>query len=200
MNRRQIIFIGAGALVTIWLVATVVAWVAGTRMVTAEKVVATMEANPLSDGLSPEERNDRIETVAGILNRLDYKQREKFEGDPGQDRQVREYMNQMSAEERKHFVKLTIERHFEKVMKLLNEMAPEQRKKMVQESLDRMKREEEGRADIDRVEERDPEIVEMVMQEGFSTYYQDASAEVKVDMAPLLEEIQRTVERRRTLE
>jgi len=48
----------------------------------------------------------------------------------------------------------------------------------------------ENREERGDLEERDPEIVEKIAEAGFKAYYTEASAETKIDLAPLMEEMQ----------
>jgi hypothetical protein len=53
-----------------------------------------------------------------------------------------------------------------------------------------MKEERGGPA---RLEEADPAIAEKITEAGLKAYYEEANAETKLDLAPLLEEMQRSM-------
>jgi hypothetical protein len=74
------------------------------------------------------------------------------------------------------------------MMQSFNEMDREERKKIVERSLRRI-RENQGEGDRN-LETEDPEIVEKIAEAGFKAYYSEASAETKIDLAPLMEEMQ----------
>ena len=52
---------------------------------------------------------------------------------------------------------------------------------------------EEERGGPGRLEEADPGVAEKITEAGLKAYYEDASAETKIDLAPLLEEMQRSM-------
>ena len=56
-----------------------------------------------------------------------------------------------------------------------------------------IKRMQEERGGPGRLEEADPEIADKITQAGLKAYYEDANAETKLDLAPLLEEMQRSM-------
>jgi hypothetical protein len=72
------------------------------------------------------------------------------------------------------------------MMDAFNKMDPEKRKRMVDRALDDMKKRagEEPQRDAD-----DPHIGKIV-NEGLRSFYSEANAEVKMDLAPLIEQMQ----------
>ena len=95
----------------------------------------------------------------------------------------------MTEEERKRFLDLTLPVGFRQLMGALNKMNPEQRKKMVQRALRSLEREEPEINDrINR------EAVQQMIAQGMDSFYQDADSEVKLDFAPVIEELQRSTQ------
>jgi len=76
------------------------------------------------------------------------------------------------------------------MMQSFNEMERGERKQIVERSLKRMQEQNGGPG---RIEEADPAVAEKITEAGLKSYYEDASAETKIDLAPLLEEIQRSM-------
>ena len=74
----------------------------------------------------------------------------------------------------------------------LNAMDREERRRIVERSLRQMK---QDRDNPDRLEERDPELAERIAEAGLQAYYSEATVETKIDLAPLLEEMQATMSR-----
>jgi hypothetical protein len=68
-------------------------------------------------------------------------------------------------------------------------MDPEQRRKIVKRALDDL---EEDRPDLPR--RISDEDAKRVIEEGLGAFYEDASAEVKLDFAPVIERLQRSLQ------
>jgi DNA invertase Pin-like site-specific DNA recombinase len=102
----------------------------------------------------------------------------------------RNLLGEMSTEEQLFFLERRVGRAFQQMMQSFNEMEREERKRIVERSLKRMKEERGGPA---RLEEADPEIAEKITEAGLKAYYEEANAETKLDLAPLLEEMQRSM-------
>jgi hypothetical protein len=185
--RNQILVRGLVSLALVWGVVFLIAKVAGSMKPTAEKIQAFQEKNPLSEIEDPEKRKEYIAKVADMLNQMEASEVEKLNvGDEGDPR--RDFLTEMSGEEQLFFLERRVGRAFEQMMQSFNEMDREERKKIVERSLRRI-RENQGEGDRN-LETGDPEIVEKIAEAGFKAYYSEASAETKIDLAPLMEEMQ----------
>lgn len=190
MNARNTLLVkGIVALVFLWGIAyAIVSW-AGSIRPTPEKVVAYIDANPLEGIDDPEARKEVIGTLATMLNELEPSEvrllEENRENDPRRD-----FFQQLNPEEQFYFLEKRVGRAFQQMMLSFNEMDREERKKIVERSLKRMQEQNGGPG---RLEEADPEVAEKITGAGLKAYYEDASAETKIDLAPLLEEMQRSM-------
>lgn len=190
MNARNTLLVkGIVALVFLWGIAyAIVSW-AGSIRPTPEKVVAYIDANPLEGIDDPEARKEVIGTLATMLNELEPSEvrllEENRENDPR-----RNFFQQLNPEEQFYFLEKRVGRAFQQMMLSFNEMDREERKKIVERSLKRMQEQNGGPG---RLEEADPEVAEKITGAGLKAYYEDASAETKIDLAPLLEEMQRSM-------
>ena len=178
-------------LVVLWGAVWAVAGLAGKRTATPEKVVTMLQENPLADEEDEADRREAIEKAADQINRLDFNQRQELremENDPG----AGAFFESMDEEEMAYFVELTIEQHFKEAMKAFNAMEPEERQKMINRAMKEMERDqsENGRGDLADLGDEERETLKKVAEEGMRAYYQEASAETKMDLAPLLEKIQ----------
>lgn len=171
------------AIAAVWIVVGgTVKWSRSQR-VTPESLMTYVEKNPLS-GLPPTAREKVIDRVAGQINALDFSQREEL-----RKKQVdRTFFQQLTAEERRRFLELTLPEGFRQLMLSLNAMSPEKRRKLVDRALQDMKEADpEARGQVDRVDRAD---VEKIAAMGMEAFYSDASAEVKLDFAPVIERLQ----------
>jgi len=72
-------------------------------------------------------------------------------------------------------------------------MNPVQRQKFVDKALADMKQREGDRPKDEQLDAN----AKKIMEQGFKTFYSSASVEVKMDVAPLIEQIQRNLQERR---
>lgn len=188
-HRNRLLLKGIAALLVVWGVAYGLMRWAGAAKPTPEKVVAFVEEHPLSEISDPEERKRVIAGLADLLNGLEPSDMRELEERAGDDPR-RNILGEMSPEEQLFFLERRVGRAFQQMMQSFNEMEREERKRIVERSLKRMKEERGGPA---RLEEADPEIAERITQAGLKAYYEEANAETKLDLAPLLEEMQRSM-------
>jgi hypothetical protein len=188
-HRNRLLLKGIAALLVVWGVAYGLMRWAGAAKPTPEKVVAFVEEHPLSEISDPEERKRVIAGLADLLNGLEPSDMREIEERAGDDPR-RNILGEMSPGEQLFFLERRVGRAFQQMMQSFNEMEREERKRIVERSLKRMKEERGGPA---RLEEADPEIAERITQAGLKAYYEEANAETKLDLAPLLEEMQRSM-------
>ena len=179
---------GLAALLVLWAIVFGVAKVAGSMKPTLEKLDSFTEKNPLSEIDDPQERREVIGKVVDLLNEMEpsevAKLQRRSENDPR-----RTFMESMSPEEQMFFLERRVGRAFQQMMLSFNEMEREERKRIVERSLKRMRE----NPDREPPGGGDPEIAEKMADAGRKAYYSDASVETKIDLAPLLEEMQRTM-------
>ena len=155
-----------------------------------EKVLALVATTPWYNnaGVSTTDRQKHINEVIRNVNLLDFQQRHIMRDD-GQE-QLDAFFATLTDEEKLNFVEQTIEKHFENVMKGLNAMDADQRKQMVS----RMRREMSQRRGNDdegqRLRAQDKEAFDRMVDKGLESYFRDASADTKMDLAPVLEDMQ----------
>jgi Mg/Co/Ni transporter MgtE len=173
-----------GLLVLVWAIAGgVILWTRASRP-TPASVAAYVNGHSL-EGLPTADRAKVIEKVAGQINSLNFDQRQELR----KSKIDRRFFEQMTEEERKRFLDLTLPEGFRQLMLALNKMNPEQRKKIVQRALDDIEK------DTPEINDRiDREAVQKMISQGMDSFYQEASAEVKLDFAPVIEELQRATQ------
>ncbi len=189
--RTRFLIKGAAAIAVLWIVVAVVVKVAGSMAPTSKRLLAYVASHPLGEIDNPERRREVISRVAELMNQLEPSELRDFEEntDPAARR---EFFQSMTREEQWFFLEQRLGRAFSQMMKLFNEMEREERKEMVERALSRIRENAEetleGEPDLLR---EDPDLAEKVAEAGLEAYYQDASAETKMDLAPLMEEVQR---------
>ncbi|MDF1739973.1 MAG: hypothetical protein P1U86_12500 [Verrucomicrobiales bacterium] len=191
MNSRNSGLIKGGVcLVVIWAVIGLSIKLVRSAKPTAEKVTAYLADNSLSDISDEARRREVIGRTAEMLNAMDSDELEALNGKEEEDPR-RKLFGELTSEEQLYFLERRIGRAFEQIMESFNAMEREERKKIVERSMQRIR--ERGDGTGGPFDEENPEVAEQITDAGLKAYYSTANAETKIDLAPLLEEMQRTI-------
>ncbi len=169
-------------LLAIWLVAGGAIFWARSVKVTPETLAAYLAKHPIAEQ-SGTSRGKVIEKVADQMNLLSYEDRREMR----MGKRLDGFFRTLTPEEQSAFLDRTLPTGFKQMMESLNKMPPAQRKRFVERSLRDM-REHEG---------EDPKVdqnARKMIDEGFKSFYSEASTEVKMDVAPLLEQLQKNLQ------
>jgi hypothetical protein len=196
MNARNRFLIrGVGALVLLWVVVFGIVKISASMKPTAAKILSYEEKNPLSEIEDNEKRKKVIGKMADMLNQMEAGEvallAEREEDDPRRD-----FFRELTPDEQRFFFEKRVGRAFEQMMQSFNEMDREERKRVVERSLRQMRENGGGGGGPGgSMEEQDREMVEKIAEAGFNAYYSEASVETKIDLAPLMEEMQSAMSR-----
>lgn len=200
MNSRTLLFALLG-IASIWIAVAGVLRITSQHTSTPDKVMASMLNAPWLKNenaeVSDAERQKQLDAVIAQVNLLDFDQRKQLRED-GQD-VTRRFMESLTKEEKGQFLEKTVEQHFKSVMKAFNQMKPEERRRMVEQARADMQRNQPDGRNMENLKKEDEKVFQNVVEKGLGAYYEDASAETKLDLAPLMEEMQqrmRTMGRR----
>jgi len=177
----------SGILAAIWLVAGGVIFFARSAKVTPESVAAYVSAHPI-EGKSTGDRSKIIEKLARQMNQLGYEDRRGVRMGKGLDG----FFRALTPEEQAKFLDLTLPTGFKQMMEALNKMTPEKRQRFVTKALDDMKKREGDRPPDGELDAN----AKKIMDQGFKSFYSEASADVKMDVAPLIEQLQKNLQGR----
>ncbi|MEM1085826.1 MAG: hypothetical protein AAGI48_17085 [Verrucomicrobiota bacterium] len=192
MNRKQRLIVQALVLLLlVWGVVSGVRTLAGSHRITAEKLQQEIDAANLSDwselevGLENAEAKGRrkvIGEIAEMVNSLDFAEREKTR----EQRIGEQFFSKLSVPEKERFIDLTIEKSMESFMRALDALEPEERRKFVEDGLREI---EDGRTEeeMKRARELSEDLLRRITDEGMKSYFANASADTKLDLAPLME-------------
>ncbi len=198
MGRRAIIIRALTVLVLVWIgVWGIRAW-ASSRRVTATMLERTVAKAKLDDWSKLEgdpdpaeaaRREKEIRNIAGLVNRLDFREREKNREDHSNE----VFFSKLNQRERELFFDLTIRETMDTFMEALDQMSPEQRKKFVEQGLKEI---ESGRteAEMKRTRELGDDLLAKASEQGMRAYFEKANADTKLDLAPLLEAMNETMQ------
>lgn len=190
MNANKAIIIKTAAtLAVIWILVFAVRSIAASKKITAERLQNEISELAFDDwsedsgsSSEAEERENEIRRIADMVNRLDFAERQKNR----ENQSAEDFFRKLDAREKNLFVDLTIVETMGRFMEALDQMPPEQRKDFVQKGLSEI---QEGRteADMARAQEMDEDLLTKISEEGMRAYFNEASADTKLDLAPLME-------------
>jgi hypothetical protein len=191
--RKRAIGLALLAVIVIWVVALAGYLIAKNAKVTAEKVRAYVAAVDLSK-LSTADRAAALRQLADMLNRLSLDERREMR----MGRTVADWFAQMTEEEKAAFIEATMPTGFKQMIAAFEELPPERRQRTVDQALKRL-REQQPRNAFDESNGTNapplsPELEAKVRTIGLKSFYSESSAQTKAELAPLLEELQRSME------
>ena len=173
-------------LAAVWLVVGGIMMWARSAKPSPESIAKYLDTHPL-EGRSPTERKEVIETFASQLTRLDFDQRREARIEKRPD----QFFKFLTPEEQAHFIDLTVPSGFKQMMEALNKMSPAKRAEFVARALSDMRRErDEGGEPPPKLD--DPNV-QKIVNTGLKSFFSEASPETKLDLAPLIEEMQRNL-------
>jgi hypothetical protein len=191
--RKRAIGIALLAILAIWVVAVAGYFIAKNAKVTAEKVQAYVAAVDLSK-LSAAERAEALRKLADMLNRLSLEERREMR----MGRTVGDWFSQMTEKEKAEFIEATMPTGFKQMIAAFEELPADRRQRTVDQALRRL-REQQPRNAFDESNGTNapplsPELEAKVRTIGLKSFYSESSAQTKAELAPLLEELQRSME------
>jgi len=198
MGRRAVIIRAFAILVLLWLgVWGVRAW-ASSKRVTAEMLEKEVQRANLEDWSKQEgdadaaeaaRREQEIRRIAGLVNRLDFRERQKNR----EERSNEIFFGKLNPRERELFFDLTIRESMNTFMEALDSMSPEQRKKFVEQGLKEI---QSGKTEAEMKKAKDlgNDLLSKASEQGMRAYFEKASADTKLDLAPLMEAMNETMQ------
>jgi hypothetical protein len=174
-------------LLVIWAIAGAGIYWARSVKPTPESVIRYLDQHPLAEA-DAAGRTHAMEAVAKQLNQLGYDQRREVR----MSRKLDQFFRGLPPDDQSRFLDLTLPTGFKQMMDALNKMTPEKRKQFVDKALADMKKHEGDDVPEDK-RTLDANAQKMIDQ-GFRSFYSDASAQTKMDVAPLIEQIQRNLQ------
>src|SRR6185369_2372225 len=195
---RPVLFAALGILL-IWVAAITAYSIAKHSRVTAEKLRAYAESIDLKK-LSAEQRAEALRKLAAMLNALPPEERQKARV----ERTALRWFEQMTEEEKGAFIEATMPTGFKQMSSAFEQLPEDKRNRAINDAVRRM-REAQSRVAAESGESMpddtnappplSPELQAKIREIGLKTFYSQSSAQSKAELAPLLEELQRSMER-----
>ena len=193
---RPLIYAAVG-LALVWVLALAGFAIARNSKMTAEKLQAFLQRTDLSK-LSAAERRKFLRELADKMNRLSQEERRKARA----GRLWNDLFAQLTEEEKAEFIEATMPTGFKQMLTAFEELPAEKRQRAIDDAMKRMK---ESREKMESGELKpktrgtnqpvlSEDLQKKVAEIGLKTYYSQSSAQTKAELAPLMEEIQRSME------
>ena len=183
-------------MIGVWVLALAGFAAAKNAKVTGEKVRAYLAKNDLAK-LKGRDRAKALKQLADYLNQLPADERRTAR----MDREWDKWFKEMNDQEKGEFIEATLPSGVKQMLTAFEQLPPEKRAKAVSESVKRM-REARDRAQWEGRDAPPPlseDLQKRVTAVGLGAFYSQSSAQTKAELAPLLEEIQRSMESGRML-
>ena len=181
MSRYGKVFLVLGL---VWLIAAGVIFWSRSALPTAQSLEKYVTTHPIATASN---RQDVIKRTADQLNRLSFEERRSLEGKGT----LRSFFEELNHDERQQFLEMTLPEGFNQLMQALNKMTPERRKKAVERALENIR---DGRPEGNDGPKLEDAQVQKIISQGLSSFYEEASPDVKLDFAPVIEELQRSTQ------
>ncbi len=198
MGHRTAIIRAVIILALVWACVWGIRSYAGSKRITAESIDRQVAAakfedwsnnSTVPDAAEAQRREKKLREIATNVNRLDFQEREKNRD----NRSGENFFRILSPNEKSLFVDLTIVESMSRFMEALDAMKPEQRKSFVEKGLKEI---QQGRTkeEMERTEQLGADLLDRISQEGMSAYFKKSSADTKLDLAPLMEAMNETMQ------
>lgn len=189
--RHKPIAIAAGVLVAVWALAMTGYVIAKNAKVTGEKVRAYLANTDLSK-LNDKDRAKALKQLADYMNQLPADERRTTR----MDREWEKWFKTMNDQEKGDLIEATMPSGVTQMLTAFEQLPPEKRQKAVQDSLKRLR--EARNPGQGQGKDAPPPLSEDLQKRaaaaGLGAFYSQSSAQTKAELAPLLEEIQRSME------
>ena len=173
------------ALALVWAVAGGIIYGVRQARPTAQSLTIYLEKHPLPTE-SGAKRAKIITRVGDMLNGLNLEDRQALQGDGV----TRDFFISLTPAEQAAFLDTTLPAGFKQIMEAFNKMEPEKRKEFVNRALAEAKK-RQGESPPAGLNEQ---LVQKMVNQGLNTFYAEASANAKLDLAPLIEQMQRNLQ------
>ncbi len=198
MQRRTAIIRATIILALVWGSVWGIRSYAGSQKITADRINRQVaeakfqdwsEVTTVPNQAEAKRRDSELREIAQNVNRLDFQEREKNRD----NRSGESFFRVLSPAEKSLFIDLTIVESMSRFMESLDAMKPEQRKSFVEKGLKEI---QQGRTkeEMARADELGADLLEKISQEGMRAYFKKSSADTKLDLAPLMEAMNETMQ------
>jgi len=171
----------------VWLVAAIVIHIVRASQPTAASISAYVHSVDLNS-LEGDARSRAIKRMEDMVNDISFDERQQLD----RSRVNHDFFDKLTPDEQSAYLDATLPTGFQQLMDSFNKMDPVKRKQIVADALARMKENQDGGAPPGA----DTTVAQHVIDQGLKSYYRDADADTKLDLAPLVEQMQVNLQHR----
>ena len=204
MNQRHRFLVWAvAAIAGIWLVAWGAQKYFDHLKMTAEKVSAFINSTDFAH-LTGDARARALKELEAKLNALSYEERQRLRS----ERLVDKWFAEMTEDEKAQFIEATMPTGIKQMLGAFEQLPDDKRHQVIDDTLKQL-REQNQRAATSgsgstarngtNAPPISPELEAKIRTIGLNSFYSQSSAETKAELAPVLEEMQKTMESGRML-
>jgi hypothetical protein len=193
-GRKRPLYFAAAAIIAIWLLCWGGYTLARKSRMTAERVTTYQNSLDL-DRMSAEERRKALQTLVDKLNALSADERSRWHFD-------REWFRRLTDEEKDRFIDAFLPGEMKRALSFFERLPKEQQQKDIDDAMRdlRQRAANGGRASARGTGATNgplvsPELDKKIRTMGLNALYSQSSAQTKAELAPLLLEVQRQMER-----
>lgn len=194
MKRRRVWLIAGGLLILIWSGVAIVMKQTDHLVSWPEKVIALADEAPWLHGEEGtyETRHVYLDRLITNQNRLDVPQRRRLR-EEGQE-VLDKFFTSLTEEEQKEYVNRTVDPHLDNLDRGLKLLPTEERKRLVMRMRNDLKNLRGRTPDGDRLSDQDREFMDMMVSEDPVLFLRAAPLKTKMELAPVLEDLQSRVQ------
>ncbi len=173
------------ALATLWAIAAGSIYWLHASQPTAASITEYLAHTDVA-AQSGRDREKTIHRLENQLNDVTFEERQQLQ----RSGVTRRFFRALTPAEQAAFLDATLPADFRQMMEAFNQMEPAKRKQFVDHALEEMKK-HEGEGPPPGMEDG---MSQRVIDQGLKSFYTDASSDTKLDLAPLIEQMQRNLQ------
>ncbi|HEX3716613.1 MAG TPA: hypothetical protein VH595_01485 [Verrucomicrobiae bacterium] len=196
LNHRQRFLASAAACIAgIWVAAMAGHWYFESIKVTADKVRAYAQSVDFGQ-LTGAARAKALKQLEDKLNALSYKERQRLR----MEHFMSKWFAEMTPEEQEQFIDATLPTGFKQMITAYEQLPEDKRHKVIDDAMKNLRKEKNedtnnlAQTGANAPPPVSPEVEAKIREIGLNSFYSQSSAQTKAEVAPLLEEMQRTME------
>ena len=180
---------GGAALVATWAIVGICVWSLQREKPTAVKTVSFLAAHPLPSPAQSQQRAQWIEQFAAQVNHLEFDERHKLLLNVG----LGPVFGQMTEAEQSRYLDLTLAKGLHQMLEGFSRVNPDRRQRLLDQALNELDKIQLGQRE--QLRQRIGEAtLQRIVKEGLTSFFRDASAATKLELQPVLEQMQNIVQ------
>jgi len=186
------------ALALIWSGVAIVMSLTEDAVSSPEKVSQIVSEAPWRNGKkpSPAERRAYLDKLAKYYTLLDVEQRKTMREEDAASGEMMIFMMELTEEERKHYLSVIVEAQVQPLMKAWSLLSKDDRRKMIGNARGSLRRNAGGATAMEQLTEADAKVFDSLIEGNLADYYKNGTDKQKLNLAPLMEELQNRMGRR----